>query len=285
MTTTNPTGPDFSGRVALICGASKGIGAGTALAWARAGAAVVIAARDGAALDSVAAQITESGGRALAVSTDVTDPDAMRDLVDRGVDAFGRLDYAFNNATAGPMPAPLAEIDVDAFDQGIAANVRGTFLGMRFQIPAMLANGGGAIVNMASVAGVRATANLAAYVAGKAGIIGLTKVAALDYADQGIRVNVVAPGPILTHHLQAAGQYAQEMAARSTPMGRIGTVEDVAQAVLWLCSDAASFITGVTLPIDGGQSAGTKPPQMYRQGEAMQPQPTKTPPETENVPS
>ena len=166
------------------------------------------------------------------------------------------------------MPAPLADIDPDEFDLGIATNIRGTFLGMKFQIPAMLASGGGAIVNMASIAGLNGTANLAAYVAGKAGIIGLTKVAALDYADQGIRVNVVAPGPILTYHLEAAGPQAQRGAALSTPMRRVGTAAEVARAVLWLCSAESSFITGTVMPIDGGQSAGNKPPQMYRPGPA-----------------
>ena len=168
------------------------------------------------------------------------------------------------------MPAPLAEIDPAEFDQGIATNIRGTFLGMKFQIGAMLDSGGGAIVNMASVAGVNGTANLAAYVAGKAGIIGLTKVAALDYADQGIRVNVVAPGPILTYHLEAAGPQAQRLAGLSTPMRRTGTAEEVARTVLWLCSAESSFITGTVIPIDGGQLAGNKPPQMYRQGQSMQ---------------
>jgi NAD(P)-dependent dehydrogenase (short-subunit alcohol dehydrogenase family) len=195
----------------------------------------------------------------------------MQALVRLAVDEFGRLDAAFNNATDGPMPAPLADIDVDEFDRGIRTNVRGTFLGMKYQVPAMLASGGGAIVNMASVAGLRGTANLAAYTAGKAGIIGLTKVAALDYADRGIRVNVVAPGPILTHHLRRAGDEAQRGAAMSVPMGRVGTGDEVADAVLWLCSDQASFVTGVTLPIDGGQFAGNKPPRMYRAGEGMEP--------------
>jgi NAD(P)-dependent dehydrogenase (short-subunit alcohol dehydrogenase family) len=261
----------FAGRVALVAGASRGIGAATAEAFAAAGAAVVLGARDMAALESVVKRIEAGGGRALAVRSDVADADSSRELVEAAVTAFGRLDAAFNNATAGPMPAPLADIDPAEFDLGIATNVRGTFLGMKFQIPAMLASGGGAIVNMASIAALNAAANLAAYVAGKAGIIGLTKVAALDYADQGIRVNVVAPGPILTHHLQAAGEEAQRLAGLSTPMRRTGTAAEVAQTVLWLCSPGSSFVTGTVIPIDGGQSAGNKPPQMYRQGQGMAP--------------
>jgi len=260
----------FQGKVALVAGASRGIGAATAQAFAAAGAAVVLGARDIAALEVVAGGIVAGGGRAIAVRADVTDVDSMRGLVGRAVTVYGRLDMAFNNASGGPMPAPLADIDPGEFDQGIATNIRGTFLGMKFQIGAMLAGGGGAIVNMASVAGVNGTANLAAYVAGKAGIIGLTKVAALDYADQGIRVNVVAPGPILTHHLEAAGPRAQQLAGQSTPMRRTGTAAEVARTVLWLCSAESSFITGTVIPIDGGQMAGNKPPQMYRPGQPMQ---------------
>jgi NAD(P)-dependent dehydrogenase (short-subunit alcohol dehydrogenase family) len=257
------------GQVALVAGASKGIGAATAEAFAAGGARVVLAARDVAALTSVTERITDGGGDAIAVRCDVADASSVASLVERAVGHYGRLDMAFNNATDGPLPAPLAEIDVGEFDRGIATNIRGTFLGMKYQIPAMLESGGGAIVNMASVAGLNATANLAAYVAGKAGIIGLTKVAALDYADLGIRVNVVAPGPILTHHLQAAGSQAQRLAGQSTPMRRTGQAAEVARAVLWLCSPASSFITGAVIPIDGGQSAGSKPPQMFRQGQPM----------------
>ena len=272
MSTPEPARPQpsFAGKVALIAGASRGIGAVTARAFARAGAAVVLAARDGKALDEVAGEIRAAGGRALAVPTDIGDAAAVERLIDRVVVAFGRLDCAFNNATDGPMPALLADIDVDDFDRGIRVNIRGTFLGMRYQIPAMLRTGGGAIVNMASVAGLYGFTGLSAYVAGKAGIIGLTRVAALDYADQGIRVNVVAPGPILTHHLERAGEEAQRQAGQSTPMRRIGRSEEVADAVLWLCSEQSSFITGATIPIDGGQFAGLKPPgRSYRQGKPM----------------
>ena len=258
-------------RVALVAGASRGIGADTAKAFARAGYAVVLGARDSNALARVVDEIEAEGGRAVAAKTDVGDVDSMRALVELAVGVFGRLDAAFNNAADGPMPAPLADIDPDEFDLGIRVNMRGTFLGMKFEIAAMLAGGGGAIVNMASVAGLRAMTNLGAYVAGKAGIIALTETAALDYADRGVRVNVVAPGPILTHHLQRAGAEAQRMAAASVPMARVGTTKEVADVVLWLCSDQSSFITGATIPIDGGQLAGNKPPRMYRQGEGMAP--------------
>jgi NAD(P)-dependent dehydrogenase (short-subunit alcohol dehydrogenase family) len=256
-------------RVALVAGASRGIGADTACAFAEAGYAVALGARDTDALDRVVGRIEAAGGRAVATSTDVGDVDSMRGLVELAFDSFGRLDAAFNNATDGPMPAPLADIDPDAFDLGIRTNVRGTFLGMKYEIPAMLDSGGGAIVNMASVAGVRAMTNLAAYVAGKGGIIGLTEVAALDYANRNIRVNVVAPGPILTYHLEQAGPEARRLAGQSVPMGRVGTTDEVADVVLWLCSERSSFVTGATVPVDGGQLAGDKPPQMYRQGEGM----------------
>jgi NAD(P)-dependent dehydrogenase (short-subunit alcohol dehydrogenase family) len=265
--------PSFEGKVVFVAGASRGIGAATALAFASAGASVLLAARDEHALRIVADAIRAAGGQALAVRTDVGDAASMEHAVDLAVTTFGRLDAAFNNATDGPMPAPLADIDVDAFDRGIRTNIRGTFLGMKYQIRAMLREprpaGGRAIVNMASLAGVQGIANLAAYVAGKAGIIGLTKAAALDYADQGIRVNVVAPGPILTHHLEKAGAEAPRQAGLSTPMRRVGQVDEVAATVLWLCSDQSSFVTGATIPIDGGQAAGLKPPRLYRQGETM----------------
>jgi NAD(P)-dependent dehydrogenase (short-subunit alcohol dehydrogenase family) len=260
----------LTGKVALVAGASRGIGAVTAHAFAEAGAAVVLGARDSGAVESVAASIRPAGGRAVAQATDVGDAGSSERLVRRAVEEFGRLDAAFNNATDGPMPAPLADIDPDDFDRGIRTNIRGTFLGMKYQIPAMLAGGGGAVVNMASVAGPQGMTNLAAYVAGKAGIIGLTKVAALDYADKGVRVNVVAPGPILTHHMEAAGEEVLRLAGQSTPMRRIGRAEEVAAAVVWLCSEGSSFVTGATIPIDGGQLAGNKPPQMYRQGGSME---------------
>ena len=260
----------LSDKVAIVVGASRGIGAVTARAFAAQGAAVALAARDQAALEDVCAGIREQGGRAVAIPTDVTDPEAVRLLVERTLEEYGRLDAAFNNATDHPSPVPIVDLGIDDFDRAIRSNVHGTFYGMKYQIEAMLGCGnGGAIVNMASGAGVYGVSNLGAYVTGKAGIIALTKVAALDYADQGIRVNVVAPGPILTHHLEAAGEEAQRQAAMSSPMRRVGRAEEVADVVTWLCSDGSSYVTGVTVPIDGGQTAGLKPPRMYRQGEPM----------------
>jgi NAD(P)-dependent dehydrogenase (short-subunit alcohol dehydrogenase family) len=254
----------LTGKVALVVGASRGIGAVTAKALARAGAKVMLAARDANALETLVGEIRSEGHEAGFVTVDVGDETSVEHLTERVLVQFGRLDVAFNNATDGSNPRPLADTDVEGFDRAIRTNIRGTFLGMKHQIPALLASGGGSIINMASLAGVQGVANLAGYVTGKAGIIALTKVAALDYADHGIRVNVLAPGPILTHHLEAAGESAQRHAAAGTPMRRVGTAAEIADVVLWLASDQSSFVTGVTLPIDGGQSAGTKPEQMFR---------------------
>jgi len=254
----------LTGKVALVVGARRGIGAVTAKALARAGAKVMLAARDANALETLVGEIRSEGHEAGFVTVDVGDETSVVHLTERVLVQFGRLDVAFNNATDGSNPRPLADTDVEGFDRAIRTNIRGTFLGMKHQIPALLASGGGSIINMASLAGVQGVANLAGYVTGKAGIIALTKVAALDYADHGIRVNVLAPGPILTHHLEAAGESAQRHAAAGTPMRRVGTAAEIADVVLWLASDQSSFVTGVTLPIDGGQSAGTKPEQMFR---------------------
>jgi NAD(P)-dependent dehydrogenase (short-subunit alcohol dehydrogenase family) len=257
------------GKVALVVGASRGIGALTAKVLAGSGARVMLAARDHQALGAVVREIQAAGYEARLLSADVADEQSVKRLVEATLDEFGRLDIAFNNATDGPTPQPLADIGVEDFDRAIRINIRGTFLGMKYQVPAMFATGGGSIINMASLAGVQGVANLAGYVTGKAGIIALSKVAALDYADRGVRVNVLAPGPILTHHLEAAGEQAQRQAALATPMRRLGTAREVANAVLWLGSDESSFVTGAVLPVDGGQSAGAKPEHMYRPGQAM----------------
>jgi len=245
----------LEGKVGVVTGASRGIGAATAAAFAMAGANVVVAARSEAALESVAESIAASSGREVsAIGTDVTDPSSVRSLVDKTLERFGRLDVAFNNAGDGHRPAPLSEVGVEDFDRALGVNARGVFLCMKYEIPAMLANGGGAIVNMSSTAGLEGVRGISGYVAGKHAIVGLTKTAALDYGRQNLRVNAVAPGPIFTERL--ADPAVRELAAQVVPAGRVGNREEVAATVVWLCSDLASFVTGATLTVDGGRTSG-----------------------------
>jgi NAD(P)-dependent dehydrogenase (short-subunit alcohol dehydrogenase family) len=249
--------PILAGKVALVTGASRGIGAAAAEAFAAAGASVVLAARDQRALDAVAERLRARGAQAVAVSTDVGDPDAIARLHARADEAFGRLDIAFNNAAGGGhYPTPLADVAVEDFDSAYRINLRGTFCCMKHQIPLMLRGGGGAIVNMSSTAGVSGLRGLAAYATTKHGIIGMTRIAALDYADQGVRVNAVAPGTIDTEKLAQIPDDRRAWLKERIPMGRLGTTADVAQAVVWLCSDQSAYVTGTTLLIDGGRLAG-----------------------------
>jgi NAD(P)-dependent dehydrogenase (short-subunit alcohol dehydrogenase family) len=247
----------LAGKVTLVVGASRGIGAVAARAFANAGAHVALAARDAHALESVANAIQSAGGRALAIPTDVNDPAAVARLVARTLDAYGRLDAAFNNAAGGGRPpTPLAEIPVEDYDSALAINLRGVFLAMKYEIPAMLQSGGGAIVNMASTAGLSGVKGVSAYVASKHGVIGLTKTAALDYAERDIRVNAVAPGPILSDRLKALSEESRAQITQTVPMRRLGLPEEVVELVVWLCSDQAAFMTGATLTIDGGRLSG-----------------------------
>jgi NAD(P)-dependent dehydrogenase (short-subunit alcohol dehydrogenase family) len=251
---------DMTGKVALVTGASRGIGAAVARAFRSRGARVAIAARGADALDQLAGEIGGSDGHALVIPTDVSDPDAVEKMVEQAVSEFGRLDFACNNAAGGGHPPmPLAEIPLEGFDSMQAISLRGVFLSLRAEIPAIVRSGGGAIVNMSSTAGLQGVGGLASYVTAKHGLEGLTKVAALDYAAQGVRVNAIAPGPILTDNLIRAGAAAQQAAGAAMPLQRVGKPEEVAAAVVWLCSDESSFITGTTLTIDGGKLAGTPP--------------------------
>lgn len=256
---TTPMSPqmDLSGKVVLITGASRGIGAAAAQAFAAAGATVVLAARNEHDLAAIAQAIITGGGRALAVPTDVSDPSGVERLVATILATYGHLDAAFNNAGGGHMPAPLADIAVDDFDHALRVNLRGVFLCMKYEIPAMLAGGGGAIVNMSSTAGQSGVRGMGGYVAGKHGINGLTKSAALDYAARNVRINAVAPGPILTDRIMQLSDEARNPIVRAVPMGRIGHPAEVGAVAVWLCSDQATFITGAVIPVDGGRlSAG-----------------------------
>ncbi|UYM03843.1 SDR family NAD(P)-dependent oxidoreductase [Solicola gregarius] len=250
--------PELAGRVALVTGASKGIGAETARAFAAAGAGVVLAARDVHALEGVRDEIEGRGGKALVVPTDVAADDAVAQLLDTTMRTYGRLDFAANAAAAHTgRPRPLAELTTEEFDTALAVGVRGLFLSLTYEIRAMLDSGGGSIVNIASTACLQAVSGLADYVTAKHAMIGMTKTAALDYAAEGIRVNALAPGPILTEQLERAGADAQAGVAAAVPVGRIGRPDEVAAATLWLCGDDSEFVTGSVLTIDGGRLAGT----------------------------
>ena len=246
----------LDGKVAIVTGASRGIGSASARAFAAAGATVVLAARTAEAIATVADEINAAGGRALAIPTDVTDPESVQRLVEKTVATFGRLDVAFNNAGAGHMPTPLADISFEDFEVGLKANLYGSFLGMKYEIPAMLAAGGGAIVNMSSTAGLQGAPGMAPYSAAKHGVVALTRSAALDYGKSNIRVNALAPGPIVNEQMSRLPEDRLQQIARFIPLGRLGRTEEVARAAVWLCSDDASFITGAVLSIDGGRLAG-----------------------------
>jgi len=246
----------LDGKVAIVTGASRSIGAASARAFAEAGAAVVLAARTASAISAIADEINQGGGKALAVTTDVTDPESVARLVEQTLKTYGRLDAAFNNAGSGHMPTPLADISFEDFEAGLKANLYGTFLGMKYEIPAMLATGGGAIVNMSSTAGLQGAPGMGPYAAAKHGVVALTKTAALDYGPRNIRVIALAPGPIVNEQMSRLPEETLQGIARYVPLRRLGSADEVARAAVWLCSDEAAFITGTVLSIDGGRLAG-----------------------------
>lgn len=242
------------GKVALVTGAGSGIGRASALAFAREGARVVVADVNVTGGEETVQRITQSGGEAIFVSADVSRADDVQRMVDRTVGTFGRLDCAHNNAGIA-TGGQTHEIAVEDWGRVLAVNLTGVFLCLKYEIAQVLAQGGGgAIVNTASIAGLIGSFS-APYVASKHGVIGLTKATALEYAQQGIRVNAVCPGVIPTPLVEWAIANWPDLKERwlaSEPIGRFGTPEEVAAAVVWLCSDAASFVTGVALPVDGG---------------------------------
>lgn len=248
-------------RVALVTGAAGGIGRATALAFAKTGARVVVADINLTGAEETAALLVQQGGGAIAVRTDVSQAHEVERLVQTALDHFGRLDYAHNNAgiahAYGPGMAPTAEQSEENFDRIISVNLKGVWLCMKAELPRMVAQGGGAIVNTSSVLGLIGTKGLAAYVASKHGVAGLTKTAALEYAQYGIRVNAVCPGVIDTamiSDIMADPRLAKGWIG-SQAIRRPGEPAEIANAVVWLCSDAASFVTGHMMAVDGGMVA------------------------------
>lgn len=247
----------LEGRVALVTGGSAGIGLATALAFAREGARVMIGSRDQARGEAAAKAVRALGTKAEFVATDVANPTDIEALVTACVERFGRLDCAFNNAAYGGSGELCADITEGEFEQTMAVNLRGVWLCMKHEIRQLLEQGGGgSIVNMSSVDGLTGSPNGSVYSASKHGVDGLTKSAAIEYGPAGIRINAVCGGGFATEMLARGYGHDLEWVERyrrpAVPLGRLGRPEECAEAVVWLCSDAASYVTGVCLPVDGG---------------------------------
>lgn len=249
----------FSGKSVIVTGAGSGIGLATAKLFAQNGAKVVVAEIGAKPGEAAAAAINAAGGNAIFVQTDVADAASVSNLVDRTVAAYGSLDFAINNAGIDPELVPEATWEEATFDRIIGVNLKGVFLCLKYEIAQMLKQGGGVIVNVASIAGVSAVYNKPSYTASKHGVVGMTKSAALQYARRGIRINALCPGGVQTPIADdntGGNPAAVSAMANAHPIGRIGTPEEMAEAALWLCSPGSSFMTGQPLIVDGGLTAG-----------------------------
>ena len=249
---------DFSGQVAFVTGASSGMGLATARAFAAAGAAVTLADVNDDALQAAQAELRGAGHRALAVHCDVADEQQVADAVAATVDTFGSLDLAYNNAGIQSPATDAADETAEMFDRVNDINLRGIWASMKHELIQMRQQGSGAIVNCSSLGGLVGLPGRAAYHASKHGVVGLTRSAALDYAPRGVRINAICPGTIETpmvSQMIASGDLDPAEAAANQPIARLGTAEEIAAAVLWLCSPGASFVVGVALPVDGGYTA------------------------------
>ncbi|MHC2017260.1 glucose 1-dehydrogenase [Methylobacterium sp. CM6247] len=244
----------FTEKVVFVTGAASGIGRAAALAFAAEGARVAIADRSEETLEHLRAEIEAVGGEVLAIRCDVSLPEEVEAAIARTVERFGRLDCAFNNAGVENRATPVHEIELDEWDRILDINLRGTFLCMKYELAQMVRQGGGVVVNTSSGAGIRGVAGGAAYAASKHAIIGLTRSAALDYARKNIRVNAILPGNIETPMMDRFTGGDVQKAIDLEPVGRLGKPEEIAEAVLWMCSDLGGFVTGAATVIDGGWS-------------------------------
>ncbi len=242
-------------KVAIVTGGNSGIGRATAVALAKEGVKIAVAARRANEGEETVRLIKEAGSDGIFIKTDVANENDVRSLVEKTVEKYGRLDYAFNNAGIEQSMIPLTEQTVEEFDQIMNVNVRGVWLCMKYEIPELIKSGGGAIVNMSSGAGVVGLPQFSLYVASKHAVLGLTKSAALEYAKSGIRINAVAPGGVdtdMVERLTVGYKQWREMLTSMHPIGRLSNPEEIANAVVWLLSDKASFVLGHTLLVDGG---------------------------------